>query len=53
MRKKNGDPQKRDAAFEQEKGIELLSSAWRADALPLCYTGIMVTPAGLEPTIAG
>ena len=41
MRKKNGDPQKRDAAFEQEKRVGLLSSAWEADALPLCYSCLL------------
>lgn len=40
-KKKNGDPQKRDAAFEQEKRVGLLSSAWEADVLPLYYSCLL------------
>ena len=44
-------------ALERVTGIEPVSTAWKAAALPLCYTRPaelgMVPRAGFEPAIAG
>ena len=37
-------------ALDQDKGIEPSPSAWKAEALPLCKSWILVLSAGLEPT---
>ena len=39
--------------LERVRGFEPRSSAWKADARPLCHTRVYVVSTGLEPVLRG